>query len=84
MIEEMIVVVGGIFLFLPNSPFEKLLIKSAGAALIGCAQVSYTECTGKACNTEAVGVSHATWRKRLLSGPARRKKKVKFLLCLAS
>jgi hypothetical protein len=53
-IEKMIVVVGGIFLFLPNSPFEKLLIKSSGAVLIGCAQVSYTECTGKACNTEAV------------------------------
>ncbi len=50
-IEEMIVVVGGIFLFLPNSPFEKLLIKSAGAILIGCAQVNYT---GKAFNTEAV------------------------------
>jgi hypothetical protein len=43
-IEEMIVVVGGIFIFLPNSPFEKLLIKSAGAILIGCAQV----------NTEAI------------------------------
>jgi hypothetical protein len=36
-IEKMIVVVGGMFLFLPNSPFEKLLIKSAGAILIGCA-----------------------------------------------
>jgi hypothetical protein len=46
-IEEMIVVVGGVFLFLPNSPFEKLLTKSAGAILIVCAQVSYTECTGQ-------------------------------------
>jgi hypothetical protein len=60
-IEEMIVVVGGIFIFLPNSLFEKLLIKSAGAILIGYAQVSHTECT----------VSPAAWRKRLLSGPAR-------------
>ena len=56
-IEEMIVVVGGIFLFLPNSPFEKLLTKSAGAILIVCAQVSYTECTGNAFNTEAVVAS---------------------------
>src|SRR5207249_9191787 len=49
----MIVVVRRDFVFLPNAPSKKLLVKPARAILIGRAQVSDTECTGKAFNAEA-------------------------------
>src|SRR5712692_7837876 len=49
----MIVVVSGIFVFLTNAPSKKLLVKPAGAILIGCAQVSHAECAGNAFNAEA-------------------------------
>src|SRR5438876_10147558 len=49
----MIVVVRRDFVFLPNAPSKKLLVKPARAILIGRAQVSDTDCTGKAFNAEA-------------------------------
>src|SRR5207249_2561373 len=52
-IKQMIVVVRRDFVFLPNAPSKKLLVKPARAILIGRAQVSDTECTGKAFNAEA-------------------------------